>query len=142
MGANYSTSYVKSTASAFLMAQKPSQSRLHQYGEDGIETRGYSKLTGFLKKYVECIEFVVKNPTQLHVKMNELAHIRTNIRELMNQYKVPESFTDITYGWKFSINKNNLKQINILDDCNLQDIIKVINSGKYSVIKFSDSFLV
>jgi hypothetical protein len=96
MGANYSTSYVKSTANAFLMAQEPSQSRLHQYGEDGIETRGYSKLTGLLKKYVECIEFVVKNPKQLHVKMNELAHIRTNIRELMNQYKVPESFTFAT----------------------------------------------
>ncbi len=73
--------------------QQVMSNQLQMLGEDGIETRGYSKLTGLLKKYVECVEFVVKNPNQLNVKMNELAHIRTNIHELMNQYKVPESFT-------------------------------------------------
>lgn len=93
MGANYSTSYVDKTAENFLNSQPVGTGRLQKYGADGIETSGFHKLKMYLKQYVNAIEFLQKNPTQLNIKMNEIASISSNIKQLMNTYNVSSNFS-------------------------------------------------
>ncbi len=98
MGANYSTSYVDKTVENFLNSQPVGTGRLQKYNADGTETSGYHKLKMYLKQYVNAIEFLQKNPTQLNIKMNEIASIRSNIEGLMIKYNV----TNFSYKTKYT----------------------------------------
>jgi hypothetical protein len=93
MGANYSTSYVEKTADKFLESQPVGPNRLQKYDADLSETSGFRKLKMYLKQYIGYIEFVQKNPTQLNIKMNEIANVRSNIQGLVDHYKVSPSFS-------------------------------------------------
>jgi hypothetical protein len=95
MGASYSTTYVKETVENFMNSQAHDGTfKLVKRHEPHLsKTTGYTKLKMYLKKYVDAIEFVHKNPERFPEKITEIMDIRMNIQGLIVHYKVSPSFS-------------------------------------------------